>query len=188
MSEMVYVSLRTDKPGTVNSFTVMMKANSRPAPVLRLVPDRDSRNNSVRPTARLRAVSDFQFSIRDRPCRHLSRLSVSRWNRLFECPAPRIGRRPRLRKTWFGSHSPQYGWFCDVFYRQMFPSITHKFLYLIYTTMVVLQCLHATLSFQRIQCPLQQWRKQPFLFPIHHYSLFLVYYCIIMVKKEKDFG
>ena len=77
---------------------------------------------------------------------------------------------------------------CDVFYRQMFPSITHKFLYLIYTTMVVLQCLHATLSFQRIQCPLQQWRKQPFLFPIHHYSLFLVYYCIIMVKKEKDFG
>lgn len=28
MSEMVYVSLRTDKPGTVNSFTVMMKANS----------------------------------------------------------------------------------------------------------------------------------------------------------------
>ena len=25
MSEMVYVSLRTDKPGTVNSFTVMMK-------------------------------------------------------------------------------------------------------------------------------------------------------------------
>lgn len=107
MSEMVYVSLRTDKPGTVNSFTVMMKANSRPAPVLRLVPDRDSRNNSVRPTARLRAVSDFQFSIRDRPCRHPSRLSVSRWNRLFECPAPRIGRRPRLRKTWFGSHSPQ---------------------------------------------------------------------------------
>lgn len=87
MSEMVYVSLRTDKPGTVNSFTVMMKANSRPAPVLRLVPDRDSRNNSVRPTARLRAVSDFQFSIRDRPCRHPSRLSVSRWNRLFECPA-----------------------------------------------------------------------------------------------------
>lgn len=90
---MVYVSLRTDKPGTVNSFTVMMKANSRPAPVLRLVPDRDSRNNSVRPTARLRAVSDFQFSIRDRPCRHLSRLSVSRWNRLFECSAPRIGRK-----------------------------------------------------------------------------------------------
>ena len=113
MSEMVYVSLRTDKPGTVSSFTVMMKANSRPAPVLRLVPDRDSRNNSVRPTARLRAVSDFQFSIRDRPCRHPSRLSVSRWNRLFECPAPRIGRRPRLRKTWFGSHSPQYGWFCE---------------------------------------------------------------------------
>ena len=90
MSEMVYVSLRTDKPGTVNSFTVMMKANSRPAPVLRLVPDRDSRNNSVRPTARLRAVSDFQFSIRDRPCRHPSRLSVSRWNRGFECRASRI--------------------------------------------------------------------------------------------------
>ena len=22
----------------------------------------------------------------------------------------------------------------------------------------------------------------------YHYSLFLVYYCIIMVKKEKDFG
>ena len=58
----------------------------------------------------------------------------------------------------------------------------------VYPTMVVLQCLHATLSFQRILCPLQQWRKQPFLFPIHHYSLFLVYYCIIMVKKEKDFG
>lgn len=122
---MVYVSLRTDKPGTVNSFTVMMKANSRPAPVLRLVPDRDSRNNSVRPTARLRAVSDFQFSIRDRPCRHPSRLSVSRWNRLFECPAPRIGRRPRFRKTWFGSHSPQYGGFANS--RRIFhPSVTEK--------------------------------------------------------------